>query len=264
MFNDSSATAKQQDEKETTMARPTKQLSCISTVLPSDLDGRKMTVEADIDAGTLPQSNRPGSLLTDASVHCATRRDQRLVYAAQSGSRAAFDELVNLYSRRVHRTVLAITKNSEDAEDAMQESFLRAFLAISRFEGRASFYSWLTRIAINSALMILRRRCARSEFSLDTPQQWSDEIAPMDFEDLAPNPEETYYHRQRHTRLTRAIRRLSPNLREIVQARVVEECSVREVAEKFNISEAAAKSGLYRARTRLGYCLPLATDQPRQ
>jgi RNA polymerase sigma factor (sigma-70 family) len=107
----------------------------------------------------------PGSLLTDASVHCAPRRNQHLVYAAQSGCRAAFDELVSLHSRRVRRTILAITKDSEDAEDAMQESFLRAFLAISRFEGRASFYSWLTRIAINSALMILRRRRARPEFS---------------------------------------------------------------------------------------------------
>lgn len=140
-----------------------------------------------------------------------------MVYAAQSGCQAAFDELVSLYSRRVHRTVLAITKNSEDAEDAMQESFLRAFLAISRFEGRASFYSWLMRIAINSALMILRRRRARPELSLSTPQEWSDEVTHMDFEDFAPNPEETYYHRQRRTRLTRAIRRLSPNLRKIVQ-----------------------------------------------
>ena len=246
------------------MTRPTKPRPCISTVLSSDLDARKMTVEADIDAGATPQSNRTGSLLTDASDNCAPRSDQRLVYAAQSGCRAAFDELISLHSRRVYRTVLAITKNSEDAEDAMQESFLQAFLAISRFEGRASFYSWLTRIAINSALMILRRRRARPEFSLSTPQEWSDEIAHRDFKDLAPNPEETYYHWQRHTRLTRAIRRLSPNLREIVQACVVEECSVREVAEKFNISEAAAKSRLYRARTRLGYCLPLATDQQRQ
>ena len=227
------------------MARPTKPRPCISTVLSSDLDGR-------------------GSLLTDASVHCAPRRDQLLVYAVQSGCRAAFDVLVSLHSRRVHRTVLAITKNSEDAEDAMQESFLRAFLGISRFEGRASFYSWLTRIAINSALMILRSRRTRPEFSLSTPQEWSDELAHMDFKDLAPNPEETYYHRQRNTRLTQAIRRLSPNLREIVQAYMVEECSVREVAEEFNISEAAAKSRLYRARTRLGCCLPLATDQQRQ
>src|ERR1700678_882378 len=153
------------------MARPTKPGSCISTVLSSDRDGRKITVKADIDAETMPQSNRPGSLLPDASVHCAPRLDQRLVYAAQSGCRAAFDELVSLYSRRVRRTVLAITKNSEDAEDAMQESFLRAFLAISRFEGRSSFYTWLTRIAINSALMILRRRRARPEFSLSTPQE---------------------------------------------------------------------------------------------
>jgi RNA polymerase sigma-70 factor (ECF subfamily) len=246
------------------MARPTKPRSCISTVLSSDHDVRKVTVEATIDAGAMPQSNRPGSLLTDASAHCATRSDQRLVYAAQSGCRAAFDELVSLHSRRVRRTVLAITKNLEDAEDAMQESYLRAFLAISRFEGRASFYSWLTRIAINSALMILRRRRARPEFPLGPRQEWGDEIAHMDFTDLAPNPEETYDHRQRHARLTRAIRRLSPNLREIVQACVVKECSVREVAEKLNISEAAAKSRLYRARTRLGYCLPLARDLQRQ
>jgi RNA polymerase sigma-70 factor (ECF subfamily) len=188
----------------------------------------------------------------DASTSSTLRHDQRLVFAAQSGCQASFNELFCLYSRRVYRTALTITKNAGDAEDAMQDAFLRAFVAINRFEGRASFYSWVTRIAINSALMILRKRRTHPEILLGTAGELHDEIAPMDFQDSAPDPEEIYCQRQRHTKLIRAIQRLTPNLREVVRARLVEGCSVRDLATKFNISEAAAKSRLYRARMRLG------------
>jgi RNA polymerase sigma-70 factor (ECF subfamily) len=194
----------------------------------------------------------PVGLLADESADPIQQCDQRLVYAAQSGCRTAFNELFSLYSRRVYRTVFAITKNSEDAEDAMQDSFLRAFLAINRFESRSTFYSWLTRIAINSALMILRKRRTRPEFSLSPAYERNDEITSMDFEDSAPDPEQTYCQSQRHSTLIHAIHKLSPSLRDVVRAHLIEECSVRELALKFNISEAAAKSRLYRARIRLG------------
>jgi RNA polymerase sigma-70 factor (ECF subfamily) len=125
--------------------------------------------------------------------HCPTSHsDEHLVLAAKSGCRIAFDELLNLYSRRVYRTVFSITKNAHDAEDAMQDSFLRAFVALDRFEGRASFYSWLTRIAINSALGILRKRRSHPEISLDRTSQREDEGSPEEFRDLAPDPEQTY------------------------------------------------------------------------
>src|SRR5665213_3446900 len=106
---------------------------------------------------------------TDKCVgHTASSKDKHLVLAAQSGCRAAFNELWNLYSRRIYRTLLGITNNPQDAEDALQDAFLRAFLALESFEGRANFYTWLTRIAINSALGILRKRRCRPETSIDT------------------------------------------------------------------------------------------------
>ena len=198
-----------------------------------------------------PQISR-GQIQADATTSCVLLETQRLVVAAQSGSQAAFSELFSRYSQRMYRTVFAITKNAADAEDAMQESFLRAFTAINRFEGRAMFYTWLTRIAINSALMIVRKRRTRPEFSLGTSFELGDDIAPMDFRDPSPDPEQICSQRQRCAKLIQAIDRLAPNLRDVARTRLMEECSVRDLAAKFNISEAATKSRLYRARVRLG------------
>jgi RNA polymerase sigma-70 factor (ECF subfamily) len=226
--------------------------SHIAVPTPSEYYTHTIVVEAGAGAELAPGVTASAGFFIEAPAASAPQRDQRLVHAAQSGCRTAFSELFSLYSRRIHRTILAITKNPEDAEDAMQESFLRAFLAINRFEGRANFYSWLTRIAINSALLTLRKRRARPELSLTLTQEGSDESACLNFKDSAPDPEEVCAYRQLQANLMRAIRRLSPNLREVVRVRLVEECSVSEVADKLNISEAAAKSRLYRARRRLG------------
>jgi RNA polymerase sigma-70 factor, ECF subfamily len=203
----------------------------------------------------------------DASrtVACPTSHsDEHLVLAAKSGCRIAFDELLTLYSRRVYRTVFSITKNAHDAEDAMQDSFFRAFVALDHFEGRASFYSWLTRIAINSALGILRKRRSHPETSLERTSQREDEVSLEEFRDLAPDPEQAYAEHQRHAKLTQAIGRLPTGLREAIQTHLTEDCSLREVAHRLNISEAAAKSRLYRARTQLCSltAAPLRAESP--
>jgi len=179
-------------------------------------------------------------------------KDQQLVLAARSGCRMAFNELWNLYYRRVYRTVLGITNNPHDAEDALQDAFLRAFLALKRFEGRSTFYSWLTRIAINSALGILRKRRCRPEASLELDSQREGEDAPKEFRDLSPNPEQIYAQQEERERLTQAMQRLPPELRKAIQTRITENCSVKELACRLNISEAATKSRLYRARILLG------------
>jgi RNA polymerase sigma-70 factor (ECF subfamily) len=181
----------------------------------------------------------------------ATSRDLALVASAQSGSAAAFAQLRELYSARIYRTVLAITKNHEDAEDALQDTFLRAYLALKNFEGRANFYSWLTRIAINSALMLLRKRRARPEVSFATGAENQEELQTFEFPDASPTPEQICDQRQRHTRLMRAIRKLEPRLRAVVEIQMRHDCSVRDIAEMLEISEAAVKSRLYRARARL-------------
>ena len=192
-------------------------------------------------------NNRSGAL-----DHITPHNHQHLILAAQSGCRTAFDELWDLYSRRVYRTTLGITKNEQDAEDALQDSFLRAFLAIESFEGRASFYTWLTRIAINSALGILRKRRCRPETSLNSTSQQEEENIPDELRDFAPNPEQIFEQQQRHAKLTQAIHKLPASLREAVQTRIAGDCSAKEVAHQLNISEAAAKSRLARAGTRLG------------
>ena len=181
----------------------------------------------------------------------SSRSDQHLVLAAQSGCGAAFNELWHLYSRRVYKTVFSITKNAQDAEDATQDSFLRAFLAFESFEGWASFYSWLTRIAINSALGILRKRRSRPEISLNATHLWDEDSAAVELRDSAPDPERTCETDQSRTKLMQAIHRLPANLREALEVHITEECSMRELAERINVSEAAAKSRLYRARKRL-------------
>jgi RNA polymerase sigma-70 factor (ECF subfamily) len=179
-------------------------------------------------------------------------KDRQLVIAARSGCQIAFRELWDLYSRRVYRTLLGITKNSDDAEDALQDAFLRAFVALEGFEGRSSFYSWLTRIAINSALGILRRRRSRPEGATNIYIQPEDEDEFKEFIDLAPDPEQSYSTQEKREKLMQAIQNLSPELRIVIQMRLTESCSVKEVASRLSISVAAAKSRLYRARIILG------------
>ncbi|WP_158944930.1 RNA polymerase sigma factor [Granulicella sp. S190] len=187
--------------------------------------------------------------------HMTPLSHQQLILAARSGCGAAFKELWDLYSWRVYRTTLGITKNEYDAEDALQDSFLHAFRALEGFEGRASFYTWLTRIAINSALGILRKRRCRPETSINSGSQQEEESAPEELTDTAPNPEQVFEQQQRHVQLMQAIHRLPASLREAVQLHIARDCSAKEVACQLNISEAAAKSRLYRASTRLGTML---------
>jgi RNA polymerase sigma-70 factor, ECF subfamily len=184
--------------------------------------------------------------------HTALSKDQHLVLAAQSGCRKAFNELWDLYSRRIYRTLLVIMKHPQDAEDALQDAFLRAFQAIDSFEGRANFYTWLTRIAINSGLGILRKRRCRPETPLGANPQREEEGPQEDFIDLAPDPEQIYADREEREKLMQAIQRLPPQLRKATQARITENCSVKELACRLNISEAATKSRLHRARIMLG------------
>jgi RNA polymerase sigma-70 factor (ECF subfamily) len=181
-----------------------------------------------------------------------TTQDSEIVAAVRAGSPEAFAELYAIYSTRLYRTIFGITKSPEDAEDALQDTFLRASLAIRGFEGRGSVYSWLTRIAINSALLILRRRRARAELLFDPqPPDTSTETFRIEIKDPAPNPEQIYDLRQRRMRLERAIRNLNARLRGPIRMRMAKECSMKEISRSLNISEAVVKTRLHRARVQL-------------
>jgi RNA polymerase sigma-70 factor, ECF subfamily len=173
------------------------------------------------------------------------------VLAAQAGPHVTLAELHATYSRRLHKTIVAITKNLEDAEDALQETFLRAHVALHTFEGRSSIYSWLTRIAINSALMVLRRRRSHPETLFDFQSGAGDETNHIVVEDSAPNPEEICDRRQRRLKVLSAISSFHPGLREPIRMQMTRGASIREISRALDISETTVKARLYRARRRL-------------
>lgn len=177
--------------------------------------------------------------------------EAELVSAVKAGSANAFAELQSQYSRRLYRTIYAITKNHEDAEDALQDALFRVFVAIRNFEGRSSIYSWMTRIAINSALMTLRKRRSHPEACLQFQSEAEEELLPPVLSDPAPNPEQHFDQHQRCVRILSAIQKLDPTLRCAVLSRIKHEGSIKEIACVLNITEAALKTRLLRARRRL-------------
>jgi RNA polymerase sigma-70 factor (ECF subfamily) len=177
-------------------------------------------------------------------------RDESLVEAAKSGDHAAYRELSIRHAPMIFRIVSRITRNREDTEDALQDSLMKAFIHLQTFDGRSSFSTWLTRIAINSALMLLRKKRTRLETSLES--DLVDDSGPhVQLVDPSPGPEKLYLQRERERNLRRAIRRLPSNLREVIEIRNARDASVSEVAGIAGISIAATKSRLLRARKTL-------------
>ena len=185
-------------------------------------------------------------------------REDRLVADAKKGHQRAFGALCARHHKRVFRTVLRITRNHEDAEDALQECFLSAFVHIQKFDGRSSFYTWLTRIAINSALMKLRKNRACREVSMDEPVDANDERPRLQPIDAAPNPEARYAQRERETIVHAAVRRLRPAIRHALEIRHLQEASMKQTAEILGISLEATKGRLFHARIALRKAYRLA------
>jgi RNA polymerase sigma factor (sigma-70 family) len=177
--------------------------------------------------------------------------EAQLVAAAKRGHQEAFGELYARHSQKVLRATLRITKNREDAEDAAQDSFLNALIHLESFDGRSSFATWLTRIAINSALMKLRKIRTCPEISRDEPTGAAEDFAPFEPVDSKPNPEEQFAQGQRERMVNRAVRKLRPALRQVVEFRRLREFSMKETARTLRITIPAAKSRLYHARVAL-------------
>jgi RNA polymerase sigma-70 factor, ECF subfamily len=173
-----------------------------------------------------------------------------LVAAAKAGEVSAFETLVNRYERKIFRLTLNITQNREDAEDAMQEAFLKAYQHLPGFEGNSRFYTWLVRIAVNQALMKLRRR-RPNVVSLDEEIDTGDDMMPRDVEDWGPSPEQRYQQSELGSILSKAIGELDPPFRTVFQLRDIEELSTEETAEALDLSVPAVKSRLLRARLKL-------------
>jgi RNA polymerase sigma factor (sigma-70 family) len=172
-----------------------------------------------------------------------TTRQKRLVVAAQHGSREAFGELCQPRAKLILQEVQRINRNREDAEDALQDSFLMAFVHIKDFDGRSKLSTWLTRI---------RDQLGFDDSSEAAPLCRSDEESHGVWEvsDQLPNPEILYAQRERESILLAAIGNLRPSNRQVVERRLKEE-SLTETAQILNISAAAAKARLFHARSAL-------------
>jgi RNA polymerase sigma-70 factor (ECF subfamily) len=201
----------------------------------------------------MAQVNSPrqqDELLASVELFAPATTDEVLVAAAKLRDHHAFVELWTRHSRKAFNVAYRVTGNRDDAEDAIQDAWMKVYMHLNTFDCRAKFSTWLTRIAINSALMALRRKRAHPETSMDwsvdgeTSQQW--EIA-----DKRENIEEHYARKEAGRRLTRAIHRLRPALRSIIEIQQSYDSSVKEIADVAGISVAAAKSRLLRARTVL-------------
>jgi len=173
-----------------------------------------------------------------------------LVIAAQAGEVSAFEALVTRYEKRIYRLAWNITQNRPDAEDVVQDAFMRAFEHLGRFQHNSRFYTWLVRIAVNQALMKLRKRRHR-EVSLDEPLETEDSFMPREIEDWGPTPEERFEQTELNRILANAISELDFRLRAVFQLRDVEGFSTEETAEALGLTIPATKTRLLRARLKL-------------
>lgn len=176
--------------------------------------------------------------------------DGELVAATKCGNREAFEELVFRYERRVLAVAQRIVNNREDAEDVMQESFHKAFVHLSAFQEKSRFSTWLTRIAMNEAFMVLRRRRRAFEVSQKSSDDDAESVAAT-FVDQTPNPEQSCWQRERTQFLTEAISRLSPKLRSAILLYDIGELSANETAQILGTTISAVKSRLVHAHQTL-------------
>jgi RNA polymerase sigma factor (sigma-70 family) len=177
--------------------------------------------------------------------------EEQLIAAAKSGRRAPFGELCQRHMKQVSCVTRRIVRNREDAEDAAQECFLNAFVHLKDFDGRSQFATWLTRIAINAALMKLRKNRGAREVSIDEPNPSSEPVAQREFRHHAPDPEESCSLRERKRIVKSAIAGLRPGARNVVELIHLQEHSIRETAQILGISIGAVKARMFHAKIAL-------------
>jgi RNA polymerase sigma-70 factor (ECF subfamily) len=176
--------------------------------------------------------------------------DGDLVVRAQAGDRDAFGRLVLQHKASISRIIFRIIKNREDAEDEVQETFLRAYRGLRGFRGNSKFTSWLTRIAVNQALMCLRKRHHRN-ISLDHAVECEGESLNHDIPEWRPNPEQCYSQKETHLNLNEELTALPHGLRAALILKHLYGYTTKDIAERLGISVPAVKSRVLRARRRI-------------
>jgi len=174
-----------------------------------------------------------------------------LVSSARKGDTGAFSTLLRRYEGKIFRLAMNITQNREDAEDVLQEAFFKAYEHLDQFQGNSKFYTWIVRIAVNQALMKLRKRKSDRSVSLDEQIDTGEDMVVREIATWDPDPEERYSQEELNTILTEAIDELAPIYRTVFTLRDVDGLSTEETADVLELSVPAVKSRLLRARLQL-------------
>jgi RNA polymerase sigma-70 factor, ECF subfamily len=186
------------------------------------------------------------------STRAALAKDESVLVAeAKAGSYEAFEELVNRYEKKIYRLGLNVTGNPEDAEEVLQETFLKAFEHLRDFREDARFYTWIVRIAVNEGLMKLRKRRSDRTVPIEDSVDAEGDVMPREFADWRPNPEQLLAQSELETVLRNAAGSLPPTFRTVFYLRDVEGLSTQETAALLNLTVSAVKARLFRARLHL-------------
>ncbi len=191
------------------------------------------------------------STTTHTPIPAARVPEAVLVTAAQGGDLGAFEQLMRRYEPRVLRLAMRIVGNEADAEDVLQDAFLKAYAKLDQFQRQSSFYTWVVRIAVNEALMRLRRRRGDRELPLDQEFDAGETMLPREVEDWRPNPEQQLARQELHRLLSESIASLALPYRVVFQLRDVDGLSTEETADVLHLTVPAVKSRLLRARLQL-------------
>lgn len=189
--------------------------------------------------------------MTESLQKAVDGNESLLVSKAKAGSYAAFESLVNRYEQKIYRLGLNITGNPEDAEDVLQETFLKAFENLARFREDSRFYTWIVRIAVNQGLMKLRKRRSDKSVPMEDVVNEEGEVMPRDHADWRPDPERLLAQAEVREILQKAAFALPPTFRTVFFLRDVEGFSTEETAQMLNLTVSAVKARLFRARLQL-------------
>lgn len=189
--------------------------------------------------------------------------EEALVIVAKRGDERAFETLVTRYEPKIFSIALRYTRIHEDAEDVVQQTFQKAFVYLHKFEGKSSFSTWLTRIAINEALMLLRKGRAIREVSIDDSNIAEGTAPALEIPDAGPDPEAKCLQREGVRILFAAMGQLRPGMRTAIELRELGELTNRETARRMGLSLGAVKARVFQGKRKLGEALRRYRRSPR-
>lgn len=198
-----------------------------------------------IGKSEIPAAARPARRLL------SEEDDKTLVAAAENGCAEAFEILVHRHQLRMLRSALRLTRNEADAEEIVQQSFLKAFMHLSQFQGNSAFSTWLTSIVIHEALMLLRKSSSAVEVPIEQSGAEDEGVFTLDFPYSGPSPEDCYYRQEQKQILSAALNELQPRARKAIELSEFEGLTRKEAAQKVGVSVAAMKARVFQGRKKL-------------